>query len=100
MARNTRFCHFLQKRHRRTNGRTDQRTNGRTDTASYRDARTHLKMSERGKKQRKNLGTRHDITRHELVHLRKMCKLVFLRVLLIMQHGMTRWQDSQHVETC
>ena len=47
MARNTRFCHFLQKHHgptdRRTDGRTDRRTDGRTDTASYRDARTHLK---------------------------------------------------------
>ena len=28
---------------RRTNGPTDGRTDGWTDTASYRDARTHLK---------------------------------------------------------
>ena len=40
MARNMRFCHFLQKRY----GRTDGWTDGRTDTASYRDARTHLKI--------------------------------------------------------
>ena len=28
-----------------TDGRTDQRTDGRTDTPSYRDARTHLKIT-------------------------------------------------------
>ena len=39
MARNIRFGHFLQKHYERTGGWTD----GRTDTASYRDARTHLK---------------------------------------------------------
>ena len=38
MARNMRFCHFLQKDY----GPTDQWT----DTASYRNARTHLKMTE------------------------------------------------------
>ena len=44
-----RFYHFLQKRYgltdRWTNGPTDRRTDGRTNTASYRDARTHLKTS-------------------------------------------------------
>ena len=35
------FMHFSQKRDIATNGRTDRRT----DKPSYRDARTHLKMS-------------------------------------------------------
>ena len=54
MVTNIRFCHFLQKRYRRTDrrtdGRTDRQTDGRTDrrtdTPSYRDAWTHLKITE------------------------------------------------------
>ena len=32
-------------------GRTDRRTDGRTDTVAYRDARTHLKIGKKKKKQ-------------------------------------------------
>ena len=40
------FGHFSQKHYGRTDRWTDRRTNGRTDTPSYRDAKTHLKMSD------------------------------------------------------
>ena len=41
-----RFRRFLTRR----SGPTDRRTDGRTDRPSYRDARTHLKMSEIARK--------------------------------------------------
>ena len=45
-----RFSCFLKKRYGQTDGRTDGHTDGwtdgRADRPSYRDARTHLKMSD------------------------------------------------------